>query len=116
MSDLTPEERAGLWPSGHSWRTIPHHCNHGSWDYCTATDHNDTLLYTLDADRLAELVRRYDEAVQTLDALEGLVHTAAHEALSPWADPDNDDWRDAAADQVRDAVLAALAALGEVPK
>ena len=38
----------------------------------------------------------------------GIIQTAAFAALSPWGDPDNDDWRDHAADQVRDAVLAAL--------
>jgi hypothetical protein len=36
------------------------------------------------------------------------IQTAASSALSPWADPENDDWRDAAADQVADAVLADL--------
>ena len=37
------------------------------------------------------------------------IQAAASSALSPWADPENDDWRDAAADQVADAVLVELA-------
>lgn len=36
------------------------------------------------------------------------IRAATFAALSPWADPDNDEWRDAAADQVADAILADL--------
>lgn len=39
-------------------------------------------------------------------ALRERIQSAAASALSPWADPENDDWLDHAADQVADAVIA----------
>lgn len=52
-----------------------------------------------------------DQSV-TSDTIQELLQGAAADALSPFCDPNDDDWRDAAADQVRDAVVVALSDAG----
>lgn len=97
MADLNPEERAGLRQVGWLGKRTDGGEEMGPWE----RDVDGTPrapLYTLDADRLAELVRRYDEAVALLRESHGINH------ISGDYNPDCC------------ALSAFLAALGEVPK
>lgn len=87
MADLTPEERAGLRqvaPFGK--QSHGRGCGVQGGYPCDCTL-RDTPLYTLDAERLAELLRRHDEAVALLRDDRKLLRTTygskagfAHEA------------------------------------
>lgn len=52
------------------------------------------------------------DVVALSDTIQELIQGAAATALSPFCDPNDDDWRDAAADQIRDAVVVAFSDAG----
>lgn len=98
MADLTPEERAGL------RRAI---VVENKWSQAIVPSEP---VYTLDADQLRELVRRYDEAVAHV---KNLLDDEYAEETAPDVYLGGVRERHIAH---RDAACAFLAALGEAPK